>query len=366
MKTYRVIQYGAGNTGKFALHSILTHPALELVGLGVHGAGKEGKDAGTLCRLPATGVIATRDVASLLAQEADCVSFMPADPHAGDVLKPGSDVAALFDLMCAFLASGKNVVASAPNALVYAPSLGSEVVARLNQACAAGNSSFLYVGVSPGFMPDRLILNLTAISSRIEKISVQEIMNYGQYNDREMLFEFFGFGKEVSAFDPTSLIAAFGRSLGGSVAMIADGLRLNLDKIETSIEFSINDRRFDLPTGVIEKGTIGAERIRASGIVGGVERITVEHITRVGDHIAANWPRFGAGNAEGYRLAIMGAPSMSVDLELGAFGRNPMADAGWAVGGHISNSIPDLCEAPSGIRTFSDLPPVMGKSRVGV
>ncbi len=365
VKRYRVIQYGAGNTGKFVLRSILTHPALELVGLGVHGPSKEGVDAGALCRLPPTGVLATRHVDALLAMDADCVSFMPTDPHAGDVGEAGSHSAALFDLLCAFLASGKNVIATAPNTLVHPPSLGEAALGRLEAACREGDTSFHYVGVSPGFMPDRLILNLTAISSRIDGISVQEMMNYGDYDDRAMLFDFYGFGRDPGAFDPEPLRRSFGRTLGGSVALVADGLAFDLDDIITDIAVATTDRDVAIRTGSVAAGTIGALWIKAWGMVTGTPRIKVEHVTRIDNAIAPDWPRFGAADGEeGYRIQIHGAPSMNVDVTLGAFGRNPMADAGWAVGGHLSNSIAGLCEAPAGVRSFIDLPATMGRWRV--
>jgi 4-hydroxy-tetrahydrodipicolinate reductase len=364
MKKYRVIQFGAGATGKFALRSILSHPELELVGVGVHSKSNAGRDAGSICRLPDVGVLSTRDVNGLLALDADCVVFMPRDPHVGDVLEEGTHSALLFDLLCEFLSSGKNVVASAPNSLVYALSLGETVIRRLEAACAAGNSSFLYAGVSPGFMPDRLVLNLTAISSRIDNIAVREIMNYANYSDRETIMGLYGFGRIPAEFDFTGLTASFARGLGGSVAMIADGIRAKLDEIRMTIDFELASEGFDIATGRVEKGTIAAERIRASGIVNGETRIVVEHVTRVSNAAAAHWPYFGDGEQEGYQVEIVGAPSMKVDLELGAFGRNPMADAGWAVGGHIANSIVDLCESPTGIRTFMDMPAATGKYRL--
>lgn len=363
MKKYRVIQYGAGNTGKFALNSILSHPALELVGLGVHSQSKEGVDAGALCRQPPTGILATRDLDALFSLEADCVSFMPTDPHAGDVLQAGSQSAAMFDLLCAFLASGKNVIATAPNALVHAPSLGKGIMDRLESACRAGNASFHYVGVSPGFMPDRLILNLTAISSRIESIDVREIMNYGEYDDPAMLFDFYGFGRPPG-FDPAALRDSFARTLGGSVALVADGLALDLDEIVTDVEFATADRDIDIRTGTVQKGSTGAVWIKSWGIVANRPRIKVEHVTRIADDVAPHWPRFdNREGGEGYCIEIHGAPSMRVEVALGAFGRNPMADAGWAVGGHLSNAIPSLCVAPAGVRSFLDLPAVTGRSR---
>jgi 4-hydroxy-tetrahydrodipicolinate reductase len=366
MKTYKVIQYGSGATGKFALSSVLTHPALELVGLGVHSERNAGRDAGAICRLPDTGVLATRDIDRLLVLDADCVVFMPWDPHAGDVLENGSHSAGLFDLLCRFLASGKNVIASAPNSLVYVPSLGGAAVANLKAACATGNSSFLYTGVSPGFMPDRLVLNLTAISSRIDSITVREIMNYANYDGRDTIMGLYGFGQHPANFDRTQLVASFARTLGGSVAMIADGLALGLDEIVTTIDFAPATEAFDIATGRIEQGTIAAERIRASGMVESEARIVAEHVTRVSHAAALDWPRFGDGEQEGYQVEIVGAPSMKVEFELGAFGRNPMADAGWAVGGHMVNSIADLCDAPAGIRTFIDMPAARGQYRMNV
>jgi 4-hydroxy-tetrahydrodipicolinate reductase len=364
MAKYRVIQYGAGNTGKFVLRSILTQPELRLVGLGVHGAAKARRDAGDLCRLPPTGVIATRDIDSLVAMEADCVSFMPTDPHAGNPVQPGSHTAGLFDLLCRFLASGKNVIATAPNALVHAPSLGAGIINRLERACREGNSSFHYVGVSPGFMPDRLVLNLTAISARVEAILVQEMMNYGDYDDREMLFDFYGFGRDPQTFDSSALRASFGRTLGGSVALVAEGLGVKLDEVATTIKFAATEEGVTIRTGEIAAGKIGALWIRSWGMVEGTPRIKVEHITRIDDRVAPDWPQFSGGKGEGYRIEIRGAPSMSMELELGAFGRNPMADAGWAVAGHLANSIPALCNAPSGVRSFIDLPAVSGRFRM--
>ena len=95
--------------------------------------------------------------------------------------KPDPTLPVFSRLLCRFLESGKNVIATAPNMLVHAPALGMPVSRRgLEQACARKAVPVSSMsGVSPGFMPDRLVLNLTAISSRIDAVSAQEIMNYG-------------------------------------------------------------------------------------------------------------------------------------------------------------------------------------------
>ncbi len=61
MQRYKVIQWATGVVGRAALKGILQHPRLELVGLRVYSAEKEGQDAGELIDRPPCGVKATRD-----------------------------------------------------------------------------------------------------------------------------------------------------------------------------------------------------------------------------------------------------------------------------------------------------------------
>ncbi len=74
---YRVVQWATGNIGTRSLHGVIEHPALTLVGLYVYSPDKAGRDAGDLCGLGPTGVLATRDIEEILALEADCVLYMP-------------------------------------------------------------------------------------------------------------------------------------------------------------------------------------------------------------------------------------------------------------------------------------------------
>ena len=92
----RVAQWATGNIGTRSLQGIIDHPAYELVGLWVHSADKAGRDAGELADRPATGVLATNDLADIVGLGADCVVYMPARLDVEDV--------------CALLAGGSNVV----------------------------------------------------------------------------------------------------------------------------------------------------------------------------------------------------------------------------------------------------------------
>ena len=61
-RTYRVVQWATGSVGASALRAIIEHPDLELVGVVVSDPAKEGRDAGELCGVGPTGVVATRDI----------------------------------------------------------------------------------------------------------------------------------------------------------------------------------------------------------------------------------------------------------------------------------------------------------------
>ena len=48
MKKYKVVQWATGGMGRNCLRALIDHPAMELVGVYVYGADKEGRDAGTI------------------------------------------------------------------------------------------------------------------------------------------------------------------------------------------------------------------------------------------------------------------------------------------------------------------------------
>ena len=82
---YKVVQWATGNIGTHSLRAVIAHPNLDLVGVYVYSEDKAGRDAGELCGVAPTGVLATRDVGEILALQPDCVLFM-ADRVDVDVL----------------------------------------------------------------------------------------------------------------------------------------------------------------------------------------------------------------------------------------------------------------------------------------
>jgi 4-hydroxy-tetrahydrodipicolinate reductase len=102
---------------------------------------------------------------------------------------------------------------------------------------------------------------------------------------------------------------------------------------------------------------MAALRFEVQGIVRGQPAIIVEHVTRLDNDLAPDWP---TGNGS-YRVLIKGFPSMSCELEF----EDEHGDH--AVGGvvltatRLVNAIPAVCAAPPGMLSALDLPLITGR-----
>jgi 4-hydroxy-tetrahydrodipicolinate reductase len=345
---YRVVQWSTGNVGRYALRQILEHPELELAGVLVTSPAKEGRDAGDLCGRPPTGVRATRDVEAILAANADCVVYTAtADRRPFEAV---ADVARI-------LASGKNVVSSSIVGLVHPRALGERVTAQLEEACRKGGSSFFTSGIDPGFANDLLPLVLSGLCGTWEEIRIQEVINYSTYAQPEVLFDTMGFGKPLDAKPILLLPGALTFGWGGTIKLLAEGLGLELSEIREVHERRPATRRLDIQGHVVEPGTMAALRFEVQGIVAGRPVLVVEHVTRLDDALAPEWPK---GNGS-YRVLVTGVPGMRCEFEFWD------EHGDHAVGGvvltatRLVNAIPAVCDARPGLLSALDLPLVTAR-----
>lgn len=345
---YRVIQWSTGNVGIFSLRCIIGHPELELAGVWVHSNAKSGRDAGELCGREPVGVRATNDAEALLALDADCVCY-----SATADMRPFEAV----EDMCRILASGKNVVSSSVVGLVHPKSLNPQMTTQLEDACRSGGTSFLTSGIDPGFANDSLPLALSGLCERWEEIRIQEIINYATYDQPRVLFDIMGFGKPL---DHTPLLLAPGSltfAWGGTVRLLAEGLGVELDEIREVHERRPAQRMLEIGAHKVEPGTMAALRFEVQGIVDGRPAIIVEHVTRLDDDLAPEWP---SGNGS-YRVLIRGVPSMRCEFEFEDEHGDHAVGGVVLTAGRLVNAIPAVCEAAPGLLSALDLPLITGR-----
>src|SRR6516162_4522973 len=229
--------------GVIALRGVIDHPELELVDVVVHRDSKAGRDAGELCGIAPTGVIATQDPAAVVYA-------------AGANLRPLEAV----EDMVSILRAGKNVVSCSVVPLVFPDAVDAAFTEPLRQAALAGGASFFTTGIDSGFANDVLPLVLSGVSRVIESIRVTEMFNYATYPDKAAVYEILGFGKspEFSAFAATPGVFTFG--WGPVLHQLAAGLGVKIDDIEETNERVPAAESFDTPTGHIAAGTIAGMR----------------------------------------------------------------------------------------------------------
>jgi 2,4-diaminopentanoate dehydrogenase len=354
--------WGPGSMGVIALRGVIDHPELELADVVVHSDAKAGRDAGELCGIAPVGVVATQDPAAMLAGDADAVVYA-----AGANLRP---LEAVRD-MASILRAGKNVVSCSVVPLVFPDAVDEAFTDPLRQAALEGGASFFTTGIDSGFANDVLPLALSGVSRVIESIRVTEMFNYATYPDGAAVYEILGFGKppEFSAFAATPGVFTFG--WGPVLHQLAAGLGVKIDSIEESVERVPATEPFDTPTGHIAAGTIAAMRSTLTGYVGDKPALVVDHVTRMRDDIAPDWPQphiriepkdLGYGQASGrglYRVEIEGSPSMRCEFEM-AEDRDHDLGARVAGASRMVNAVPAVCAAPPGLLSALDLPLITG------
>lgn len=351
----RVILWGPGQVGVGALRALIAHPGLDLVGVVVHAAAKDGMDAGALCGMPETGVIATRDIGSALALDADVVAYFASGDYR--YAEAAEDIA-----RC--LRAGKNVVCTSLVPMCYPPAADKPTAELIADACEAGGTSFFNSGVDPGWANDVIALTMTGFSSRVDTITMQEILDYGPINQPDIMFDFMGFGHSpdhpAPLFDPKRLSALW----APIVHLVADGVGLSLDRVVTTIDKWLATERYEVASGPIEPGTMGGMRFKLAGMVDGEQRVVLEHITRMGEGSAPDWPRHPSPHG-GYRVIVDGLPTYTVDIEMHGRGNN-MRGLTYATVMRELNAIPAVMAAPPGVLSTLDLPLITGPVRGGI
>lgn len=350
--TYRVVQWSTGNVGRHAIAGIDARPDLELAGVWVSSPAKVGEDAGRLAGLGRDlGVTATGDADALLALRPDCVVYTSmADVRLMEAI----------DDLCRILRAGVNVVSSSPVFLQFPDGVvPPEMSDPVREAAAEGGASIFVNGIDPGFANDVLPLAVTGISERIDQVRCMEILNYATYDQATVLFDIMGFG---GSMDETPMLLQPGvltTAWGSVVRQIAAGLGVELDGIAEWHARLPAPETFAVDAGTIEKGTAAALRFELRGMRGGEPVVVLEHVTRLRDDLAPDWPQ-PAGNGC-YRVEVRGEPNYTVDLRLlGTDGDHNTAGLK-ATAMRLVNAVPAVVEAPPGLLTALDLPLIPGR-----
>ena len=110
---------------------------------------------------------------------------------------------------------------------------------------------------------------------------MQEICDYGTYDDAEFTGVSFGFGMPPDIVPMLFLPGVLASIWGGPVRLLADELGVELDELRERHETWVAVEPIDCTMMHVEPGQVAAVRFAVEGIVGGEPAIVMEHVNRL-------------------------------------------------------------------------------------
>ena len=220
-------------------------------------------------------------------------------------------------------------------------------------------------GVDPGWAMDMLPIALSGACSNITELRGREIFNYALYDQPHVVREVIGFGGSMDELPMMLHDFALEMVWAPMVRLMGDALGAPVDAIETEVERRPLESTIEVEgMGTFEQGTQGAFRFEVRGMHQGQARFVIEHVTRIDDACAPEWP-YPAEGRGCHQVLIKGDPDLSVSFhaedhyEPGAAGGGNASAANWIV-----NAIPGVASADAGIVTLLDLPWIDGAAQL--
>src|SRR5499427_3533912 len=325
-KKIRAIQYGIGPIGASIAKLLREKQSVELIGAIDTDPAKVGRDLGEVVGASDApwGVPVSDNAEEVLSQAADIVMHTTS-----------SSLAKVADQLVECLKAGSCVVSTCEE-LSYPYRTNPELAAQLDKEAKDWGVALVGTGVNPGFVMDKLVITLAAVSQKIEHAKALRIVDASKR--RLPLQKKIGAGMSVEEFRAKAAEGAIKHvGLPESVAMVGDALGLRVDEITETIEPKVATERVQTEFLAVEPGqTSGVHQI-ARGLSEGKERVYMELQMYVGAKDPAD------------TIELKGHPNISLVIPGGSHG--DIATASVAV-----NSIPAILEAPSGLCTARDLP----------
>jgi hypothetical protein len=124
---------------------------------------------------------------------------------------------------------------------------------------------------------------------------------------------------------------------------------------------AVATKDLDTPVGLIAKGTVAAQRFTWQGTVDGEPRVTARVNWLMGEDLDPAWKLGG----ERFEVSFDADPPLHVSfhgLHPEVVGDDLDRNRGlMATANHCVNSIPYVCQAEPGVRTYLDLPLIAGR-----
>ncbi|MET0545765.1 MAG: hypothetical protein ABWZ40_05605 [Caulobacterales bacterium] len=350
---YRIGIAGPGGLGLCAIREIMRLPEMELAAVLAYSPSKDGKDAGELANIPATGVIATTDLNTFLKTKMDCVLHCGRD--FGDWRTDAE--------MLQMLEAGINVITMLP--YHYLKARGEDVEARFQAAAKKGGATFHGSGITPGFFNERMALLATGLSNDVTHIKFQEFINAEPLAGALEMLQLFGFGSPLEVVQKSDAAAMLAENyLCLPIHYAADRLGVKVDRIVRTGALETAPETFETPAMTINKGTVGLVSYSWTGYSGDKPFYTTEVFWYLGEIMR---PKTALAN-DFWTIEIEGRPSLKIAVsghgsykdDLYMRPEEPMPPSYIMTVVTMVQAVPNVVNAPPGV-LLPDMPQVHWK-----
>ncbi|HMM35660.1 MAG TPA: 2,4-diaminopentanoate dehydrogenase [Thermoanaerobaculia bacterium] len=340
MKRFRVVQWGLGAMGSGMARLMLEKEGLELVGGIDMRPDYVGKDLGEVLGAGRKlGVAVTNDPASVLDRaKVDLVVIATTSwtkeqmPDLKKILSAGINCISIAEEM------------SAPEA--QSPALAAEIDALAK----ANGVSILGTGVNPGFVLDLLVVALSGVCHKVERIEASRVNDLSPYGPTVMKTQGVGTTPEQFAAGVAdgSIVGHVG--FPESIRMISEALGLGVTRIEESREPIVSKVYRETPHVKVQPGMVAGCAHVAVGYANDKPVVKLVHPQQIHPHLE--------GQGTGDYINVYGKPEIHLST-------GPEIAGGIATMGVAVNMIPHVVAATPGLKSMCDLPvpaALMGES----
>ena len=328
MKTVKVVLYGVGAVGSLIAKFLLKKEGVEIVGAIDNAKDKVGKDLGEVLGVDKKlGIRISENADALLSKVKADVAIHATSSFLKDT----------YLQIVSIIKHGVKVISTCEE-LSYPYCVEPKLAKELDALAKKHNTAVLGTGINPGFLMDTLVITLTVVCEKIEKIQVIRVMDAGK---RRVPFQKkIGAGLTAKEFQQKIKNKQITGHVGleQSITMIADALAWKLDKVTVEpVEPVIAKKAVESKDIKVKASDAAGLRQKAKGIMGNKEVIVLDFQAYIG------------AEEEYDAITIIGVPNIKQKIQ-------PCVHGDIGTVAMIVNSIPKVIKAPAGLLTMKDLP----------
>lgn len=328
MEKVKVVLYGVGAVGSLIAKHLLQKKGIEIVGAIDVAKEKVGRDLGEVLGISKhVGVIISSNTKAVLSKTKPNIVVHTTSSYLKDV----------FPQLAEIVKEAVNVVSTCEE-LSYPYLSEPKLAEKLDALAKKHQATVLGTGINPGFLMDTLVITLTAVCQKIEKIKAVRIMNAAT---RRVPFQ-----KKIGASLTTE---EFHKAIEKKVITGHVGLEQSISMIAAALVWRLERIKVDLVEPVIAKKPVRSEAIEVkAGYAAGLRQVARGY-KKGKEVITLEFQAYIGAEEEYDSISIEGVPNVNQKI-------TPCVHGDIGTVAMVVNAIPKVINASPGLVTMKDLP----------